>query len=486
MAHALEAERGRTYAFATALVVVLAVAHRIGLGPPIFPVDDAYITLHNAEALLAGGDPDFPGASPSTGATSLVHLALTALLSLPAGATTGLYLAMWFGILLYATGILRLAFAWGARPFQALLLLSLGLLLGRLPHQLLNGLETGLALGVAIWALALASEPGRERLLAAVCGLMPFVRPELGALGLGLLGLKAWPLAKAKSWLDLGVMAVYAGAGAAPWLLWSLIATSAALPSTASAKVAWFAERNLPLDTKAVWFTGEVGAFAQTIGTAALAGFAILFFPLGRVVLGFAVVLLAFYYRDFPGALGHYEQRYLYVLLPGLLLAFAWAFSRSRIAARVAVALAVIGLLHAAVAAPGRWDRYLQASDFTRNDLAGVADWANANIPRGSKVLVHDAGYIAYATHFELADLVGLKTTRVVPIHEELTLPSAGGRRPEAIRRVASQERPEYLVVLKRWDEIFRITDSLRAGGWGVEPLRAGEYSVYELTPPAP
>ena len=479
-------ERRRTYALAAALVVVLAIAHRIGLGGPLFPVDDAYITLHNAEALLEGGDADFPGASPLTGATSLVHLALTALLSLPAGAVTGLYLAMWAGALIYATGIVRLAFAWGATPLQAGLLLALGLVLARVPHQLLNGLETGLALGVATWALALASEPGRERALAALCGLMPFVRPELGALALGLLALRAWPLLAARRLRDLGIMALFAAAGAAPWLLWSLIATGSALPSTAGAKVAWFAERNLPLDTKELWFTREVRAFAQTIGTAALAGFAVLFFPLGRVVLGFAVVLLAFYYRDFPGALGHYEQRYLYVLLPGLLLAFAWAFARRGWVARVALVLALGGLVHAALGAPGRWDRYLETREFTRTELAGLAEWANANLPSDSKVLVHDAGYIAYATQFALADLVGLKTPRVVRIHEELVLPSAGGRRPEAINLVAMQERPQYLIVLDGWDGIFRITDSLRGHGWGVEPLRSGEYAVYALAPPAP
>jgi hypothetical protein len=313
---------------------------------------------------------------------------------------------------------------------------------------------------------------------------MPFVRPELGALALGLLALKGWPLLRDRRRRDLGLMALCALGGAAPWLLWSLVATGSLLPSTAGAKVAWFAERNLPLDTKELWWTREVRAFAQTIGTAALAGFAVLFFPLGRVFLAFAAVLLVFYYRDFPGALGHYEQRYLYVLVPGLLLAFAWLFARRGWVARVGLVLAVAGLVHAAIQAPGRWDRYLETREFTRVELAGVAEWANDNIPRGSKLLVHDAGYIAYATNFELADLVGLKTPRVVPIHENVTLPSAGARRPEAIHLVALQEQPQYLIVLDGWDGVYQITNSLRGFGWGVEPLRAGAYAVYALTPP--
>ena len=484
VARAVADERRRTYALAAGLVLLLAIAHRIGLGAPLFPVDDAYITLHNADALLDGGDPDFPGASPLTGATSLVHLALTALLALPAGAATGLYLAIWVGALVYATGIVRLAFAWGARPAEALLLVALGLLVARVPHQLLNGLETGLALGAATWGLALASEPGRERPLAVGCGLLPFVRPELGALAVGLLAVKGWPLLKARRYRDTGIMLLWAAGAAAPWLLWSLAATGSLLPSTAGAKVAWFAERNLPLDQKELWFRRELREFAETVGLVAVAAIPLLFFRLGRVMAAFAVVLLAFYYRDFPGALGHYEQRYLYVLLPGVLLGLAWALGRSQTARRVALVVLAAGLVQTAVAFPDRWERYMETRDFTRQELAGVAGWVNANLPRGAKVLVHDAGYIAYATQLELADVVGLKTPRVVPFHEELTLPTAGVLRGEAVHRIALQEKPQYLIALNGWDWIFKIGDSLRIRGWRVESIRSGEYSVYALTPP--
>jgi hypothetical protein len=82
--------------------------------------------------------------------------------------------------------------------------------------------------------------------------------------------------------------------------------------------------------------------------------------------------------------------------------------------------------------------------------------------------------------------MVGLKTPRVVQIHEDVTLPSAGARRPEAINLVALQERPDYLIVLDGWDGVFRITDSLRGHGWAVDPLRPGAYAVYALAPPAP
>ncbi len=45
---------------------------------PVFPVDDAYIVIHNAQVLLGGSDPNYPGSPPLSGATSAVHLAAEA------------------------------------------------------------------------------------------------------------------------------------------------------------------------------------------------------------------------------------------------------------------------------------------------------------------------------------------------------------------------------------------------------------------------
>lgn len=478
----------QTYLIAAGLVAVLAIVHRAGLGAPVFPVDDAYITLHNAEVLLSGHDPSFPGASALTGATSSIHLLLAALCSIPFGARNGLYLAMWIGVLVYATGLVRLAFAWNATRTQALLLLVLGLVLARVPHQLLNGLETGLALGGVTWALALASEPGRERALAVVCGLLPFVRPELGLLSLGLLAYKGLPLWRAGRRRDVGVMVAFAAAAAAPWLLWSLIATGSLLPSTAGAKTAWFAEGKLPGSVKRDWIGDELGDFAGLIGIAVVAAVALAFFWLGRVMLAFAVVFVAFYYAVFPGALGQYEGRYLYVLLPGVLLGLVWALTRTRTRALRIAALVLLGvaLVQSAIEFSGRWDRYLATRDFTTGALASVAGWAHENLPADSKLLIHDAGFISYATDLRMVDLVGLKTPRVIHFHEELTKPSGGKLRGEAINRIALQERPRYLIVLNGWDGIFHITDALRSHGWRVDLMRPGDYSVYSLTPPPP
>ena len=49
------------------------------LNPKSLPLDDAYITLHNARVLLSGQPDWIYGSSYLAGATSLVHLALVAL-----------------------------------------------------------------------------------------------------------------------------------------------------------------------------------------------------------------------------------------------------------------------------------------------------------------------------------------------------------------------------------------------------------------------
>ena len=147
------------------------------------------------EVLGVGADPIQGGgvASALNGATSIVHLALIALLLLALPPPFALYGAMWLGVLAYALGLVRLCQVGRVPPLAAPLVVLAGLLIGQGPYQLTNGLETGLAMAAVVWALALALEDTarRSRLLAGLCGTLPFVRPELGLLGLLLLVVSA-------------------------------------------------------------------------------------------------------------------------------------------------------------------------------------------------------------------------------------------------------------------------------------------------------
>ena len=66
-----------------------------------------------------------------------------------------------------------------------------------------------------------------------------------------------------------------------------------------------------------------------------------------------------------------------------------------------------------------------------------LALWLQSNVPADARILIHDAGYLAYATRYELIDLVGLKTPESIRFHERYTVPSNGTQRDEAINQIA-------------------------------------------------
>ena len=103
-----------------ALVLTLAVINAAWFGsPPVFPLDDAYITLHNAMVLSTGTDINYPEISALTGATSPIHLALVSFLLLFLPPLWALQVAVWIGVFLFALGTFRLAIICQANNWQA-------------------------------------------------------------------------------------------------------------------------------------------------------------------------------------------------------------------------------------------------------------------------------------------------------------------------------------------------------------------------------
>src|SRR5438105_13997964 len=126
----------RQGSFYLAVVVVIGLlwsadTHR--LSRPLFDLDDPYITLHNAEALLSGHDPNYGVTHPLVGATSAIHLVLVTALLLVVQPLWALQIANWLAILLYALGLARLAFQHRASCFQAALLVAAGLIVAETP-----------------------------------------------------------------------------------------------------------------------------------------------------------------------------------------------------------------------------------------------------------------------------------------------------------------------------------------------------------------
>ena len=419
-----------------------------------------------------------------------------------------LWAALWLAALAYALGLVRLARVHNATPPQALLLVLVGLAAGQTPHQLMNGLETGLALAALTWALALASappappgdrdatSPHRTRVpaitwLTALCGLLPFIRPDLLPFTLGLLLLQAaCRVRAAASWrgavrpilADLGLACLCA----APWALWYSLTLGTPYPSTVEAKRLFFAQDTFPAPVRASLVGKDLALFAADLGLLTLCAPLLLRTGAGRIALIGSLALVGAYFLRFPDALGFYEGRYLYPLLPVLLYGAAAAFRAGPALRAAATALLVLCLAQSYWRAPDFWARHESFCGFTRHDLAGTAAWCSAHLPPGSTLLVHDAGYIAYATRFRLVDLVGLKTPASVAAHRALTHPSGGALRGAAVSRIALRNRCDYLVVLGGWETAFGLASGLRAQGWGVRPVSDRyAYHVYALRPPS-
>lgn len=509
-----------------ALLVLVAFAFHVSVERiPVFPVDDAYITLHNAQVLHWGHDPNFVGTPALAGATSPFHLALVALLLFVFQPLWALDIAAWIGILAFALGIARLARVLTVPPGPAFLLVIAGLLAARTPHQLMNGLETGWALAGITWALAFASEDGSTSAygLAALCGVLPFLRPELAALSALLLPLPAWRHWRSTrtrnkpnprqsqdnspqlrlidtgspaistcsvrgSLLLLGKCLIIAVIAATPWVLWQLISTGSIVPATIAAKRYYFAESNRPNEVKWLWVEGSFLALLLACGPLMLAALALPFTAIGRLTMAFTFILLAAYYCQFPGAVTHAQGRYLYVLVPFLIFGAASAYRllRAQPAPRRWLTMfALAAASQAALLAPFTWREHQAEQSKTRNELAAVANWCNANLPPNSRLLIHDAGYISYATNFRMVDLVGLKTPANIELHRELTYPTDGTKRAAAIDAAALRANSDYVVVLDLWDSIFKITEGLRRYGWRLDEVRTeGVYRVYHMTRP--
>lgn len=201
-----------------------------------FPLDDAYITMHNARSLLQGWDATY-GVSPLVGATSLVHLGLVALFGLVMPLPYASFSICLLAAAAYAAGLDVLVRRAGARSWMVPALTLTGLLAGTMPTLLANGLETGLACATVVMLLVL------DRRLPLLAGIAPFVRPELTILA-GLALLKRLYCANNRKRLIAVAIAL---AMAAPFVAWSYFSTGHLWPSTMAAKMAFFRELHWPL-----------------------------------------------------------------------------------------------------------------------------------------------------------------------------------------------------------------------------------------------
>jgi hypothetical protein len=476
--------------WAVIVLALMAVIWLVWLRYPDFPLDDPYIVQHSVDGLLHGGETRFIGSTPLQGATSPVLLLLITALAwaMPTAWAQAIVIAT--AAALYLLGIFRLADDAGAGTPWAALLTLLALLAGNDLLQLLNGLETGLAMAAIIWAFIWFRDPEPSHPWQyALAGVLPFIRPELTLLSLALLARAVWSVRQRQPLLPLlRPMAVWTALGAAPLFTFLLANGSGILPNTVAAKAYFFAEGCRLIVQKLLHTKQAGGFFLQEIGLAFL-GFVAL--PLARVrwiALSFIPIFLLAYVLRLPGALNHNFHRYLYVLMP---FAFAgWVVIvtlRNQLDRRIGRALLVAALGVALVRADVAWKTYVHYVQFSRTELAGVTDWLAEHVAEGDTVLVHDAGYISLRGRQPLVDLVGLKSPASVEVHRRYTWTTCGND-PRAMDAIARQSGARYLVVLDDWDRIFQLSEGLRRTGWSVTRAdrERGQtrYAVYRIVSP--
>lgn len=128
----------------------------------------------------------------------------------------------------------------------------------------------------------------------------------------------------------------------------------------------------------------------------------------------------------------------------------------------------------------------LDTRDFQRF-TDDTSAWCRQNLPKGSKLLVHDAGYIAFSTNFQLVDMVGLKTPSAIPLNRDITYPGAGQDRSKAVSRLAEKSDCDYLILVNDWPPIETLVSDLSRMGWEVKLLHQNElHSVYRIKFKAP
>lgn len=457
---------------------------------PVFVYDDSYITLSNALALVGHANPY--ESTALAGSTSLIHVFVVAALALALPPETALGASCFIAGTLYLAGLLALGRAAGASLASRALVAILCSWAGLSMFHVYNGLETGLALAAICWSLTWMVQERFHRVLL-VLPWLPWVRPELAAL----------------SALYLASMALRAKAGGTTITLskttWIMIACSTFLSAlallysgvtptaTAAAKKNWFAEDCLPPEIKYTWLKNGLSGFSEAVRPIFIGAPLMCLTRHGRVGLIFIVSLIAVFYQKFPGGISHYDFRYLYLSTPFMLYGMlAMAGSEKTWTRRLGKMTILASAIATASEAPlHNIQRAKDGRDFTADHLAPAALAALAATDKSNSIAIHDAGYIGYAGRdARLVDIVGLKNSEVVGIHERLTHASCGRMRPYAVAEIIKTKKPTHLVVLRQWNDIFHISDSALTPGsnFTLTPIWADRqgYYVYRVDHRAP
>lgn len=466
------------------------------------PLDDTWIYLQYAERLAEGHPFSYTaGAPPSTGASSLLYLAL-----LVPGWWVGFHGVSFAGyaIALGLAGLVATLVAAGmatkalvARSCGSTAALAAGLAAmtllaarGHLVWAAVSGMDTILYAGWLVTIAALVAHRGAAPGIAWwMAGLLGFVRPEgipIGFLTLLVLWFESWRERRsgqvepdtgvrlrsglARAGTFLGAIALLAApallnmalTGSPEWDsmrvkgLWSETRPDVLLRSIRELPRIWGEIAGLPFDDfqrlrigqpigavgivllAAGFLAGWISAVAGRLGAA------------GRLLAGWIPISLLLGGLS-PGWDSHYYRYQIPLLVPVTVLTVAgwWSWTARwswRWAKLVPIAASLMALM---VLLPGfqvMRDRYGRNGANILEQQITIGRWIEANTSADTRVAVNDAGAIAYFGRRPVLDLVGLVSHGWSPASRQ-----GSGALFERLESLPRDSRPDLLAIYPRW-----------------------------------
>src|SRR4030095_3111496 len=128
---------------------------------------------------------------------------------------------------------------------------------------------------------------------------------------------------------------------------------------------------------------------------------------------------------------------------------------------------------------PTVWQSHREWNTAFHAEQHAIVEWLHDHVPARSRLMVIDAGFLAYATDYPLVDAVGLKTPAIGHANKRLPLPSCGVARGQALSVIAKTSAAEYFVSWGEWESSLRLAEQLSDAGTRAEEVRQRPLSVH-------
>ena len=496
------------------------------LGIGITPgMDDPYIIDHSVNDILNNGGKEsrFFDSSPWDGITSPVFFGLTLLFSLIMPVVYARLLLATISILLLILGLFILGKRYKLNNLVINLIILFSISSGVTTYQLLNGLETGMAMATIPWIVIALDEieQGNKTYWGYVLvGIICYIRPELAALSFlfGLFIISEKP----KGYLMGLFISLFS------FISFSLvlyIASGNIITNTMSAKTYFLHEGCVNFKTKFFQSLRSIEFIKNDLGLFSLGFLLIVFAKKYRAILiSFMLVFLLAYIIKLPKILYANFGRYAYLMFPIAIIGWFAFFNKINNTDYKKISLQsyflifvcfiyagiyiyiynfdiishlVIALFCGFISILGLKTKFrilqfgglaisilfiLSAIFYNFKNQVGfiimqreatqenfeVSQWIEKNSSPDEVILIHDAGLISEIGKNPLVDMVGLKTRFVVKVNKD-TIYKECRVVPKTISDIAKNTNAKYVIVTNKWDYSFKITDSLKKTGWSVE-----------------